>query len=447
LKANAEKIENGMVCLEVEVDAERFSQALKKAYQEMVKKVNVPGFRKGKTPRAILERYVGKKALVDEAVEAIIPEAYFKAVEDTGIEPIAQPRVELVQAEEGKPVLFKATVEVKPEVKLGQYKDLEVKKPVFEVTDEMVQKEMERIHELHAKLITVEEGTVANGDIATIDFSGKIEGTPFKGGNSADYPLEIGSGTFIPGFEEQLIGMAVNETRDIKVTFPSEYANEELAGKETVFTVTVKGLKRKELVPLDDEFAKDVSEFDTVEELRDAVRNKLKQAADKMAHYQVVQELIKKVIDASEVEIPPLMVENQLNEAVLDMGNRLASQGVSIKDYLKRTNSSMEEMREKLRPDVEKNIKTALVLDTICKLEKIEVKDEDIDREVAAVAAERNMQGEEVLKLLEDKEKREFIKSNVLREKTGQFLVDNAVIKEEAASDAEEPAPQAEDGP
>lgn len=444
MKASAEKIEGNIVCLDIEVGAEKFSQAVKKAYQEMVKKVTIPGFRKGKTPRAILERYVGKKALIDEAVEAIIPEAYFRAIEDTGIEPITQPKVELVQAEEGKPVLFKATVEVKPEVKLGQYKGLEVKKPVFEVTGEMVQKEIERIRESHAKLITIEEGTVADGDIAVIDFLGKINGTPFKGGEGADYQLEIGSKTFIPGFEEQLIGMAAGETREINVIFPLGYANEELAGKEAVFTVTINSIRRKELVPLDDEFAKDVSEFETLEELRDAVENRIKQNAEKVAEYQALQRLIGIIVDSSEVEIPKSMIESQLDEAVIEMGKRLAREGVSLKDYLEHTQSSIVELRDKLLPGAERGVKTNLVMDAIRKIEKIEVTDDEVKKAVSVMAAKHNMQDEGITRLLENKDKREFIRSNLLMEKTGDFLMSNAIITEEAMPETKDDDPQVE---
>lgn len=446
VKASAEKIDGNMVCLDVEVDAEKFSQAVKKVYQEMVKKVTIPGFRKGKTPRAIFERYVGKKALIDEAMEAIIPEAYFKAIEDTGIEPITQPKLELIQAEEGKPVLFKATVEVKPEVKLGQYKGLEVKKPVFEVTDEMIQEEIERIRESHAKLITIEEGTVVEGDIAVINFSGKIDGVPFKGGEGTDYQLEIGSKTFIPGFEEQLIGMAAGETREITVTFPPEYANVELAGKETVFTVTVNDIRRKELVPLDDEFAKDVSEFDTLEELRDAVKNKIKQNTEKIAQYQALQQLIGMIVNSSEVEIPKSMIESQLDESVIEMGKRLAREGISMKDYLEHTQSGIVEMRDKLLPGAERSVKTNLVLDAIRKIEKIEVTDDEVKKAVSVMAAKHNMQDEGITRLLENKEKREFIRSNLLMEKTGEFLMDNAIITEETIPETKDDEPQIEEG-
>src|SRR5450830_1064090 len=262
MKANAERIEKNTVLLEIEVDVEQFDQAMEKAYRSLVQKFTVPGFRKGKTPRQVFERFVGKGAILEEAMDAVIPEAYYEAVAETGIEPIDQPKVDIVQAEEGKPVVFKATVQVKPEVILAQYKEVEVNKPSTEVPDEEVVKSIERLQQRHAKLITLEEGTIEKGDVAVLDFLGKVNEVPFKGGEGRDYTLEIGSGSFIEGFEDQLIGIKIGETNDINVTFPEKYQAEELAGEDAVFTVTVKGIKRKELADLDDEFAKDVSEFD-----------------------------------------------------------------------------------------------------------------------------------------------------------------------------------------
>ncbi len=258
MKANAERIEKNTVQLDIEVDVEQVSQALDQAYRKLVKKVNIPGFRKGKTPRPIFERFMGKEALYEEAMESLVPEAYFKAVEDTGIEPIEQPKVEIVQAEDGKPVLIKATVEVKPEVFLGQYKGLQLSKTVTEIQERDVDAELERLRNRHAKLLTIEEGTVENGDQIELDFLGKINGEPFKGGEGKNYPLTIGSGSFIPGFEEQLVGMNIGESKEIQVTFPEDYNSEELAGKDATFEVTINGIKRKELLELGEKTQKEL---------------------------------------------------------------------------------------------------------------------------------------------------------------------------------------------
>lgn len=430
MKATAERIEKNTVLLEVEVGQEQFSSAVEKAYKKLVKKINVPGFRKGKAPKTILERYIGKQALYDEAVEIVLPEAYMKAVEDTGIEPVAQPELEMVQVEEGKPVVFKAKVVVKPEVKLGQYTGLEVARPDENVPEEEIEKELERLQNRHAKLLTLEEGEVVEKDLVTIDFEGKIEGVPFEGGQSNDYTLEIGSGTFIPGFEEQLVGMKIGETKDISVTFPEDYGREDLGNKEAVFTVTVKVIKRKELSPLDDEFAKDVSEFDSLEELRADLSNKLKQAAGDRAKYQLRSEVIAKAVENAEVDIPPEMVESRVEEMLGSMEQRLMSQGVSMENYLKYTNSNMDDMRENLRPDAERNIKQMLVTDAVARTENIEATDEDIEREISKMSEEMKQDPEIIKKVLEGQDQLDYVKKSIIRDKATQFMVDNAVLTE-----------------
>jgi len=438
MKANAERIEKNTVLLEVEVDAELFSQAVNKAYRKIVKKVNIPGFRKGKTPRYILERYIGKEALYEEAMETLVPEAYFDAVKDTGIEPVDKPQVEIVQAEEGKPVVFKATVQVKPEVELGQYKGLEVVKKSYKIEDEDVQKELERLQDSHAKLLTLEEGTVEKGDIAVIDFLGKIDGEPFKGGEGKDYSLEIGSRTFIEGFEDQVIGMSINETRDIQVTFPEHYQAEELAGKDATFTVTVKGIKRKELALLDDEFAKDVSEFDTLQELKDDIKNKLIQAAESRGNFLLRRELLDKAVDNAVAEIPDSMIDQQIGEMVAKMGSSFARQGLSIEDYLKYSKSSIDKLKEDMRPEAERTVKTALVMESISKTEGITATEEEIQAEIERVASAYRQDPEEFRKTIESEGSFGFIAESIIKEKTFQFLVDNAKIIEDTNVQAAE---------
>lgn len=431
MKANAERIEKNTVLLEIEIDAESFSQAVNKAYRKLVQEVNIPGFRKGKAPRQIFERMMGKGAIVEEAMESIVPNAYYEAVSDTGIEPIDQPKIEIVQAEEGKPVVFKATVQVKPEVTLGQYKELEVTKLSTEVPEEEVDKSLERLQNRHAELLTLEEGTVEEGDIAVIDFLGQVDGESFKGGEGKDYSLEIGSGSFIAGFEEQLIGLPIGETREIAVTFPENYQAEHLAGKDAVFTVTVNGIKRKELAVLDDEFAKDVSDFDTLEELRSDISNKLKENAENQAKYGLRQEIVNKIVNNAEVEIPDIMVESQLREMLGNFESRLAGQGMSLDNYLKFAKTTLEELKENMRPDAIWSAKTNLVLEAIAKLEKIEPSAEEIKAEAEKIAHYLNQDQEQFQEILENKGQLDYVKDQIVREKTLQFLTDNAIVKED----------------
>lgn len=428
MKATAEKVEKNTVLLEVEVEPERFAQAVDQAYKKIVKKVNIPGFRKGKAPRIILERYVGKKALYDEAVEIVVPEAYLSAVEDTGIQPVSQPDLELVQVEEGKPVVFKAKVIVKPEVKLGQYSDLEIAEPDTEVTREDQQKELEKLQNRYAKLITLEEGSVQKSDLAVIDFEGKIDGVPFEGGKGTDYSLEIGSGSFIPGFEDAIVGMTINETRDINVDFPQDYGKEELAGKSGVFTVTVKTIKRRELAPLDDEFAKDVSEFDSLEELQADIANKLIQAAEEKAKAQVHGEVVARAVENSEVDIPQEMIDTRMEEMIRNMDQRLSGQGISLEKYLTYTNSTMDSLVERVRPDAEQSVRQTLVLDAIAKAENLSVTEEEITGEIGRMGDEMKQDPEVIRKILEGQNQIDFIKESLLRDKTIEFLVGKAVM-------------------
>lgn len=428
MKATAERIEKNTVVMEVEVDAERFEKAVHQAYKKLVKQVNIPGFRRGKAPRRIIENYLGKKALYNEAVEMVIPDAYVEALKQTGVEPISQPKVELVQVEEGEPVKFKATVKVKPEVNLGQYTGLEVTEVPARVTDEDVDRELEALRNRYAKLVTVEEGNVQKGDIVTIDFTGRVEGEKFEGGQATDYSLEVGSGTFIPGFEEQLEGMSAGETKEFSVTFPEDYHNKDLAGKEAQFTVTVKTLKRKELAPLDDEFAKDVGEFDTLEELRADVLNNLKQAAEERARQQMRSEVVSKAVENAEVELPEEMVDNRVEEMVKDMERRLMTQGLLLEDYLKHTNSSLEQLKEKMRPEAERTEKTALVLDAIAKKEGIEVTDDDLGEKIKEMAEQYRQDPETLRNILEKQNQLDYLKVRIRREKTVDFLMEKANI-------------------
>lgn len=434
MKATAEKREKNVVTLQVEVEAEQLDAALEKAYNEIVKKVSVPGFRKGKAPRVILERHVGKKAFYDEALEKIIPDAYIKAVKDTGIEPVTQPTLEMVQLEEGKPVVFKATVTVKPEVKLGQYKGVEIHRPKVQVSDEDAMMELEMMRNRHAKMVPVENEPVQEGDEAVIDFIGYVDGKPYEGSRAQDYSLLIGSGTFIPGFEDQLIGMRRGETKEVKVTFPEKYHNKELAGKEAVFNVTVKEVKRKELSPIDDDFAKDVSEFETLEELKQDVKKRLEQLSETEMANEIKQTILDKVIENTEVDIPEEMIYYQEEEMLRTMERQMAAQGFSLEEYLRRTKSTMEDLRARLRPDAEKSMRTVLVLEAIAKQENIEVSEEEIQEELAGMAEYMKQDPAVLRKVLKLQNRLNVVIERIRDRKTIEFLEENAVVNEDVGS-------------
>lgn len=430
MKATAEKIDKNTVLLEVKVEQEKVDQALDKAYRKVVKQINIPGFRKGKAPRAMVERYVGSETLFSEAAEMIIPEAYMEALEETATEPIDQPQIDIVQGEAGKVLIFKATVEVKPEVTLGEYKGLEVTQPATEVTDQEVEKELERLQSRHAKLITVEEGEVQNEDVTLIDFTGYVDGEAFEGGQAENYSLTIGSNTFIPGFEEQLVGVKLGEEKDINVTFPEEYHAENLAGKPATFKVKVNEIKRKELAPLDDEFAKDVSEFDTLDELKSDILNKLKETAAKVAKSSLENGAVEAAVAKAEVEIPAVMVDQKVEEMLNSMGQRLAQQGINLDQYFQYTNTSINDMRDRMRPDAERTVKNELVLDAIAKAENITASEEELNEEVQKIAEYVKQDAEIVRKTLELQGELKHINQDIARRKVVNFLAENAKVVE-----------------
>ncbi|GAB6158240.1 trigger factor [Desulfotomaculum varum] len=431
MKATAERIEKNTVLLEVEVETEKVEQAMQQAYRNIVKKVNIPGFRKGKAPRALVERYVGKETLFGEAAEIIVPEAYMQALEETKTEPIDRPKIDIVQGEPGKPLIFKATVEVKPEVTLGEYKGIEVKRPSTEVSDEDVQAELARLQNRYAKLVTVEEGEVQKDDVTIIDFTGYVDGEAFPGGTAENYSLTIGSGAFIPGFEDQLIGARVGEEKEVNVTFPQEYHAEDLAGKSATFKVTVKEIKRKELAPLDDEFAKDVSEFDTLEELKSDIRNKLKEAAEARAKSAVENGVVEAVAANASVEIPETMIEQKVDEMLNSVGQRLAQQGINLDQYFQFTNTSLTDMRQRMKPDAEKTVKNELVLDAVARAENIQATEDEINQEIQKIADYVKQDAEIVRKTLELQGELGHISQDIARRKAVSFLVENASVVED----------------
>lgn len=428
MKVNLEKIEKNVMALQIEVPQEKFSDAVEKAFRKLAPKVSIPGFRKGKAPRAMVERKLGKEYIWEEAIDFVVPDAYYAAIQENQIEPIDRPKIDVVQLEDNKPFIFKVTVQVRPEVQLSQYIGLEAEKAVVEVSDEDVAKELQRFQERHAQLVPVEDAEAELHDITVIDFEGFVDGVAFPGGNGTDYALELGSGSFIPGFEEQLTGAKVGEEREVKVTFPETYHAAELAGKEAVFKVIVKGIKRKELAVLDNEFAKDVSEFETLEELKTDIRNRLKEEAGKRADHALKDGLVDKVVAASEVEIPDTMIEQRIDSMLQNMNQRLGMQGLSIEEYLKYSGSNVDELRKEYRERAAKDVKVDLVLDAIAKAETIELTDADIDARIEEMAVQYKQEPATLRQWIENGGNLEAIKKSIIIDKTVDFLVDKAKL-------------------
>jgi len=421
-----EKIEKNTVELEVTVDAQVFSEAVTKAAKNLAKRVNIPGFRKGKAPRSMVERYVGTAALYNDAVDEILGAEYMKAVVEAGIEPVDRPEIDLVQVEDGKEFIFKAKVTVKPEVELGAYKGLDIEKTAAVVTDEDVEEELKRKQKQHAKVLNLEEGTVQKDDTANIDFMGTIDGVPFEGGTAQGYDLVIGSGSFIPGFEEQLIGVQVGQEVDVNVRFPDEYHVEDLKGKDAVFKVKVNRIKRHEYAPLDDEFAKDISEFATLDELKSDLRDKLMKAAEQRAEQEYKNAVLAKAVENAHVEIPEAMINNRIDVMLDDVARNLSYQGLDLETYSRYTGMSIESMREELRPRAAENIKTELVLEAIAKAEGITVSEEEVNSELEKLAERYQTTADNLKQALMARGEMGAYRQSLVSEKTVNFLVEQA---------------------
>ncbi len=444
MEVTSERLEKSVVLLEVKVEKEQFSKAVDRTYRKVAKDVMIPGFRKGKVPRVVLERYVGKDKLYEEAASLMLGEAYPEAVKDAGIEPVSQPEVEIVQAEEGKPLVFKAKVEVKPEVKLGEYKGLEVERPEVSVTPDDVNLELERLRDRYARLTTVEDGNVTKGDIVTIDYKGTVDGNIFPGSSAEGKEIEAGMGYLIPGIDEALIGMGTGEKKKVTVRIPADYPDNNIAGKEAVFQLSLKTIRRRNLMPIDDDFAREVSEFDTLEEFKTDLENKLRQARNEQADQAVRQEIVNRVTENAEVEIPVSMVNNQVEEMVEDMVTTAEGRGVEAERFFKLLNATPDEMRQRMRPDAEQTIKTRLVLDAVVRAEELAVGDEEVKEEINRFAGLYRQDPEELHRSLEEGGRIDVVKQKLLREKAVKLLVDGAVIKEAPQrEEVQEPEPAA----
>ena len=423
-----EDVEKNLVKLTFEVSSEEFEKAINAVYKKNVKKFNVPGFRKGHAPKAIIEKLYTKAVFYDEAVNNVLPEAYSKALEEAEVDAVARPEIDVEEIKDGEPVVFTALVTTRPEVKLGEYKGIEVDKIDYTVSDEDVDNDIKATQMKNARLITVDDRAVKNGDITVIDFEGSVDGVPFDGGKGEDYELEIGSGTFIPGFEDQLVGANTGDLVDVNVKFPEEYHAENLAGKDALFKVTVKEIKERELPELNDDFADEVSEFSTMDEFRADVRKKLEEAAKNKAQVETENAVVEKAIENAEFDIPDAMVEANVDTLVNDFAQRLSYQGLNMETYLKYTGMSMDAIRENFKPDAVKKISGSLVLTAIKNAEGIETGEEELELHLVDMAKKYNMELDKLKELLGDKEK-ENIKQDLAIQKTITMLVNNAKVK------------------
>ena len=429
MKVSVEKIDAHKLVLEMEVPQAEVAKAVDQAYQKLAGKVNIPGFRKGKVPRKILEMRVGKEALLDEAFEILAPKAYAEAIKEQNIDPVSRPEVEVITFAEDKPLVFKATVIAKPEIVLGEYKGLKVAKPAPEVSADDVEKALENLRNRHAKMVVVENASLQTGDFAIIDFEGFIDGELFKGGEGKGYPLELGSGSFIPGFEEQLVGAKAGDELEVKVSFPADYHSTELAGKEAQFKVKICDVKRKELPALDDEFVKEVGEFNTVEELKTDIENKMKKTAEDKVERDFQASVIKAAVDNATVDIPEVMVESEIDNILRDLDTSLQNRGMGLDKYLELTNTDMATVRQNYRESALNGVKTELLLEAVAKAENPEVKPEDLQAEIQAMAASYQTPVEEVQKVIMQEGRLQALAATVLRKKAAQVIIDSAVAE------------------
>ena len=423
-----EKLEKNMAKLTIETSAEELDKAIETAYQKNKNKISIPGFRKGKVPRKMIEQMYGKGMFLEEAANILIPEAYAKALDECEEEIVSQPSIEVTQIEEGKPFVFTATVALKPEVTLGKYKGVKIDKIDTEVTEDEVTAAIDKERESNAREITVEDRAVKDGDMIVLDFEGFTDGVAFEGGKGENYPLTIGSGAFIPGFEEQLVGAKLNEEVEVNVTFPEDYQAENLKGKVAVFKCTVKEIKEKELPELDDEFASEVSEFDTLAEYKEDVKKKLAEKKEAEAKDKKEEAVIEAIIADAKMEIPEAMIETQQRQMVDDFAQRLSMQGLTVEQYYQFTGLDHEKMLEQVRPTAEKRIKSRLVLEAVVAAENITTDDADYEEEVKKLAEIYQMEADKVKELLGEKEKKELLLDVAVR-KAVEFVVANAKEK------------------
>ncbi len=422
-----EKTENkNEVKLEFTVDAQIFIEGIEKVFKKNAKYFNVPGFRKGKVPMHIAEKHYGVEIFYEDAFNEVVPEIYDKEIKENNIEVVSKPKIDIVQMEKGKDLIFTAIVNTKPEVELGKYKGIELKKVEYTVEDKDIEHELGHMAEKNARIISVDNRAVKDGDITVIDFEGTVDGVPFEGGKAEKHELEIGSHSFIEGFEEQVIGMKINEEKDINVTFPEEYFSKDLAGKPAVFKVKLHEIKEKELPKMDDEFAKDVSEFDTIDELKADIKKKMEEENEHRAKHEIEDKAIEAVCDNAKLDIPDGMIENEIDAMEEDLDRRLSYQGMGVEQYLKIINKTKADFRKEMRPEAERAIKVRLVLEAIVKDAKIEILETELNDKIAELAKTYGRAEDELKK---NEEFKKYVSSNLETEKAIQYIVDNAKIK------------------
>ena len=425
MSLQVEKMEKNMAKLTIEVSAEDLEKAMQSAYQKAKGRISIPGFRKGKAPRKMIEQMYGKGIFLEDAVNPLIPEHYSKALSECELEIVSQPQIDVTQMEPGKALIFTAEVAVKPEVTLGEYKGVEVPKAEIEVTEEEIEAAIKREQEKNSRTITVEDRAAEEGDIVTIDFEGFVDGEAFEGGKGEAYPLTLGSHTFIPGFEEQLVGAKTGDHVEVNVTFPEEYQAKELAGKAAVFQCDVKKIEAKELPELNDDFAKDVSEFDTLAEYKEDVKKNLTESKEKEALRAKEDAAIEKIIENAEMEIPEAMLDTQCRQMMDDFGRRMQSQGLSMEQYFQFTGQTAEKMMEDMKPQALKRIQTRLVLEKIVEVENIQPTEEEVNEEISKMAAMYKMEADKLKELVGEREM-EQMKKDMAVQKAVTFVAEAA---------------------
>ncbi|MDR3596382.1 trigger factor [Clostridium sp.] len=425
MKANVEKIETNVIKLEIRVEAEKFDAALTKAYNKNKSRYNIPGFRKGKVPMAMVKKFYGVEAFYDDAVNFAIEESYPAALNEENIRPVDYPQIDIVELGEGKELVYTATVTTYPEVELGEYKGLDIKKPVYEVEDGEVDKQIKDMQEKNARVEVKNEGAVAKGDIAVIDFKGYIDGVAFEGGEGTDYSLEIGSGTFIDNFEDQLIGLAVGDKKEVNVTFPEAYGKEELNGKPAMFEVEIKQIKVKELPELDDEFAKDVSAVDSFEELKENLKKTLEKNNDEKAEREFEEAVITAIIENSKMDIPVVMVDKEIDSMMKDLEGRLKYQGLSLEQYMEFTGNTVEKMRDFMKENAERKVKADLVLEAVATAEEIKASEEELNAKALELGRIYGPKDPEKMAKILVKSQKTMIEKDIILENTIKFIKEN----------------------
>ena len=426
MSVQVEKLEKNMAKLTVEVPAENVEKAIQGAYNKMKKSINIPGFRKGKAPRQLIEKMYGKEVFYNDAIDAMLPSAYSDAVEECGEEIVSHPQIDVVQIESGKPFVFTATVAVKPAVELGEYKGIQVEKAPTEVKDEEIEAQITKEREANSRTVTVDDRAVAQGDIVTLDFEGFVDGVAFEGGKGENYDLTIGSNTFIPGFEDQLVGAEIGKELDVNVTFPEEYGAKELAGKEAVFKCKVNGIKVKELPAVDDEFAQEVSEFDTLDEYKADIKAKLLKEKEDEAARAKEDAVIGKIIEGAKMEIPDAMVEYQTRQMLDEFAQRIQSQGISLDQYFQFTGLTEEKYMEEMKPRALQNIQSRLVLEAVAQAENLVAEEADIEEEIKKMADMYKMEADKIKELLGERQMEEM-KKDIAVQKAAKLVAEAAV--------------------